>query len=238
MSPARNSCTYKRFLDDFACNRRQQLLGRYWRRSESNRSEGLCSADVRGVVERCLLMTTDPGDLVFDPTCGSGTTAFVAEQWGRRWITCDTSRVAITLAKQRLMTADFDYYKCSVRRGRGQRVRLQDRAARHAQVDRQQPGDPRGHDASGDRRRYPQVRRTRDAVRSAGPRPSKVRVTGPFTVEAVPARAVRPIESRRSSSRRPVPAWARTAQANSRTTCPLPATARRSAGEWRDELLA
>ena len=62
------------------------------------------------VVERCLLMTTDPGDLVLDPTCGSGTTAFVAEKWGRRWITCDTSRVAITLAKQRLMTASFDYY--------------------------------------------------------------------------------------------------------------------------------
>ena len=56
-------------------------------------------------------MTTDPGDLVFDPTCGSGTTAYVAEQWGRRWITCDTSRVAVTLAKQRLMTALFDYYE-------------------------------------------------------------------------------------------------------------------------------
>ena len=63
------------------------------------------------VVERCLLMTTDPGDLVLDPTCGSGTTAFVAEKWGRRWITCDTSRVAVTLAKQRLMTASYDYFE-------------------------------------------------------------------------------------------------------------------------------
>jgi len=62
------------------------------------------------VIQRCLLMTTDPGDLVFDPTCGSGTTAYIAEQWGRRWITCDTSRVALTLAKQRLMTANYDYY--------------------------------------------------------------------------------------------------------------------------------
>lgn len=62
------------------------------------------------VLERCLLMTTDPGDLVFDPTCGSGTTAFAAEKWGRRWITCDTSRVAVTLAKTRLMTSSFDYY--------------------------------------------------------------------------------------------------------------------------------
>jgi len=63
------------------------------------------------VIQRCLLMTTDPGDMVFDPTCGSGTTAYVAEKWGRRWITCDTSRVALTLAKQRLMTAVFDYYE-------------------------------------------------------------------------------------------------------------------------------
>ena len=63
------------------------------------------------VVERCLLMTTDPGDLVLDPTCGSGTTAFVAEQWGRRWITIDTSRVAMTLAKHRLLAAKFEYYR-------------------------------------------------------------------------------------------------------------------------------
>ncbi len=62
------------------------------------------------VIKRCLLMTTDPGDLVLDPTCGSGTTAYVAEQWGRRWITCDTSRVALTLARTRLMSARFPYY--------------------------------------------------------------------------------------------------------------------------------
>ena len=64
----------------------------------------------RSVVERCMLMTTDPGDLVLDPTCGSGTTAYVAEQWGRRWITIDTSRVALTLARARLMGAKYDYY--------------------------------------------------------------------------------------------------------------------------------
>jgi adenine-specific DNA-methyltransferase len=63
------------------------------------------------IVERCILMTTDPGDLVFDPTCGSGTTAWCAEKWGRRWITCDTSRVALAIARQRLMTAKFDYYE-------------------------------------------------------------------------------------------------------------------------------
>jgi adenine-specific DNA-methyltransferase len=62
------------------------------------------------VVQRCVLMTTDPGDLVLDPTCGSGTTAYVAEQWGRRWITIDTSRVPLALARQRLLTATYDYY--------------------------------------------------------------------------------------------------------------------------------
>ena len=63
------------------------------------------------VIERCMLMTTDPGDLVLDPTCGSGTTAYVAEQWGRRWITCDTSRVPLALARQRLLTATFPWYE-------------------------------------------------------------------------------------------------------------------------------
>ncbi|MEQ8531144.1 MAG: site-specific DNA-methyltransferase, partial [Imperialibacter sp.] len=61
-------------------------------------------------IVRCLLMSTDPGDLVLDPTCGSGTTAYVAEQWGRRWITIDTSRIALNIAKTRLMTATFPYY--------------------------------------------------------------------------------------------------------------------------------
>ena len=63
------------------------------------------------VIQRCILMTTDPGDIVLDPTCGSGTTAYVAEQWGRRWIAIDTSRVAVALARQRLLTGSFDYYK-------------------------------------------------------------------------------------------------------------------------------
>ena len=62
------------------------------------------------VIQRCLLMATDPGDLVLDPTCGSGTTSYVAEQWGRRWITIDTSRVALALARSRLMGARYPYY--------------------------------------------------------------------------------------------------------------------------------
>jgi len=62
------------------------------------------------IIERCVLMATDPGDLVLDPTCGSGTTAYVAEQWGRRWITIDTSRVALALARQRVMAARYPAY--------------------------------------------------------------------------------------------------------------------------------
>ena len=79
------------------------------RMSESNKSYVVQTSTK--IIERCLLMTTDPGDLVLDPTCGSGTTAYVAENWGRRWITIDTSRVAVALARQRLLTGTFDYYK-------------------------------------------------------------------------------------------------------------------------------
>ena len=65
-------------------------------------------------------MTTDPGDLVLDPTCGSGTTAYVAEQWGRRWITIDTSRVALALARARIMGARYPYYLLSRTAAKGQ----------------------------------------------------------------------------------------------------------------------
>jgi adenine-specific DNA-methyltransferase len=101
---------YKRFIDDYPV----VPISNNW----SDTATGGSSSDPRAyvvqtvprVVERCILMTTDPGDLVLDPTCGSGTTAFAAEKWGRRWITCDTSRIAVTLAKQRLMTSSFDYF--------------------------------------------------------------------------------------------------------------------------------
>ena len=102
---------FKKFFDDFGA----LALTNFWEDTgggiQSRSDPKVYAVQTNtAILERCLLMTTDPGDLVFDPTCGSGTTAFVAEKWGRRWITCDTSRVAITLAKQRLMTASFDYY--------------------------------------------------------------------------------------------------------------------------------
>ena len=76
-------------------------------------------------VSRCILMTTDPGDLVLDPTCGSGTTAYVAEQWGRRWMTVDTSRVALALARSRIMGARYPYYTLADSpEGQGEEARL------------------------------------------------------------------------------------------------------------------
>jgi adenine-specific DNA-methyltransferase len=104
--PSGSSLRYVRYVDDFPVS----PLANVW-------SDVMGSTDViyvvqtnTKVVERCLLMTTDPGDLILDPTCGSGTTAYVAEHWGRRWITIDTSRVAMALARTRLMAAKFPYF--------------------------------------------------------------------------------------------------------------------------------
>jgi adenine-specific DNA-methyltransferase len=103
---------YKKYFDDFGCLSLSNLWEDVGGGIQSRSDPKIYAVQTNNsVIERCLLMTTDPGDLVFDPTCGSGTTAYVAEQWGRRWITCDTSRVALTLAKQRLMTSVFDYYQ-------------------------------------------------------------------------------------------------------------------------------
>lgn len=106
---ASNSLRYVRFLDDF----RAQAIGNVW----SDTGTGSFTDEKIYVVQsgtkavqRCILMTTDPGDLVLDPTCGSGTTAYVAEQWGRRWITIDTSRVSLALARARIMGARYPYY--------------------------------------------------------------------------------------------------------------------------------
>ena len=104
-------CSYVRYLDDFPVTPLSTTFGMTLATAASTDAKSMWCRRATRVIERCLLMTTDPGDLVLDPTCGSGTTAFVAEKWGRRWITCDTSRVAVTLAKQRLMTASFDYYE-------------------------------------------------------------------------------------------------------------------------------
>ncbi len=130
------------------------------------------------VIARCLLMTTDPGDLVLDPTCGSGTTAYVAEQWGRRWITIDTSRVAITLAKQRLMTALFDYYELAHPK-EGVSSGFNYKRVPHITLKSIANNEPPAQEILYDQ---PIIDRT------------KKRVTGPFTLEAVPSQRVRSFE--------------------------------------------
>ncbi len=101
--------SYIRFIDDFPVT----PVGNLW----TDTLTGSFTEDkiyvvqtAQKIIQRCILMTTDPGDLVLDPTCGSGTTAYVAEQWGRRWITIDTSRVALALARARIMGARYPYY--------------------------------------------------------------------------------------------------------------------------------
>jgi adenine-specific DNA-methyltransferase len=101
-----NSLRYIRFFDDFGRNR----LSNLWDGIGGAPSPIYVVQTNTKVIERCMLMSTDPGDLILDPTCGSGTTSYVAEQWGRRWITIDTSRVALALARQRIMGSLFPWY--------------------------------------------------------------------------------------------------------------------------------
>ena len=166
-------------------------------------------------IQRCLLMTTDPGDLVFDPTCGSGTTAYVAEQWGRRWITCDTSRVALTLAKQRLMTAVYDYYELAhPQEGVGSGFKY--KTVPHVTLRSIANNEPPATETIYDR---PTVDR------------KITRVSGPFTVEAVPAPAVRSVDDiiKTSEVSKTSEVWADASVARSGETL--------RQAEWRDELL-
>ncbi|MCJ7546372.1 MAG: site-specific DNA-methyltransferase, partial [Deltaproteobacteria bacterium] len=171
-----NTVYYKRYIDDFPV----QPINNVW--SDTTIS-GYASEKIyvvqtlSKVLERCILMTTDPGDLVLDFTCGSGTTAYVAEQWGRRWITCDTSRVAITLAKQRLMTALYDYYDLAhPEEGVGSGFKY--KTVIHITLKSIANNEPPDQETLYDQ---PDVDK------------SRVRVSGPFTVEAVPAPVVKPL---------------------------------------------
>lgn len=106
LMPREGHRIYKRYYDDFP----YMPLSNVWTDVRGEPGKAYVVQTSATVVSRCLLMTTDPGDLVFDPTCGSGTTAICAEQWGRRWATCDTSRVAVNVARKRLLSAVYDHY--------------------------------------------------------------------------------------------------------------------------------
>ena len=104
---ASGTLRFMRFHKDFP----HYQMDNIWTEQLSEQNKKYAVQTSEKVIQRCLLMTTDPGDLVLDPTCGSGTSASVAENWGRRWITIDTSRVALSIARQRLLTSKFDYYE-------------------------------------------------------------------------------------------------------------------------------
>jgi adenine-specific DNA-methyltransferase len=176
------------------------------------------------VLARCLLMSTDPGDLVLDPTCGSGTTAVVAEKYGRRWITTDTSRVAITIARQRLMTSVFPYYK--LRYGSSgvtggflyktvPHITLKS-IANNASI-------REGMAAASIKEAVDTGAAPEDLYDSPLEDRSIVRVAGPFTVESVPASVVVPIDD----AGQPGPEQDCSGRSGE--------TLRQS--EWRDELL-
>ena len=163
-------------------------------------------------IQRCILLTTMPGDLVLDITCGSGTTAFVAEQYGRRWITCDTSRVAIALAKQRLMTSLYDYYELSYPdEGVGSGFKY--KTVPHIKLEIIAKNEPPAQEILYDQ---PCIDN------------KKVRVTGPFTVEAVPAPVVKPIDDVKES---------KVAESHAVYTSIVRTGETLRQAEWRDELL-
>ena len=189
-----NKLRYVRYLDDFPVFPLTNLwpdIGGIQSRSDPKVYVVQTSTTA---IQRCILMTTDPGDLVFDPTCGSGSTAYVAEQWGRRWITCDTSRVAITLAKQRLMTAVYDYYnlkhpKEGIASGFVYKTVPHVTLKSIANNPEIKPGMKRDEiDAAINRHAETETLFDQPIIDN-----KKTRVTGPFTVEAVPAPTVRSI---------------------------------------------
>jgi adenine-specific DNA-methyltransferase len=160
------------------------------------------------VIQRCVLMATDPGDLVLDITCGSGTTAFVCEQWGRRWITCDTSRVAVTLAKQRLMISNYNYYQLAYpKEGVGSGFNY--KRVPHITLGSIANNEPTATETLFDQ---PLIEN------------NKTRITGPFTVEAVPAPYAKSFDDLENDNNGSDTSIARTGE-----------TLRQS--EWRDELL-
>ena len=212
---AKNSIRYRRFHDDFPFQERGNIWTDTITGSFTDEKIYAVQTNTK-VIERCLLLTTDPGDLVFDPTCGSGTTALVAEQWGRRWMTCDTSRVSIALAKRRLMTPVFEFYALAHPDegiGSGLRYEGAQRITLESIANDQPPAEVTLYD-----------RPLTDK--------KKARVTGPFTVEAVPAPAVKAVDEVVDLT----PALSEKVNGGADESVTRSGETLRQ-GEWRDELL-
>ena len=159
---------YVRFHEDFPV----QGLNNLWDDTHGATDiQYVCQTSVKPI-QRCILMTTDPGDLVLDPTCGSGTTAYVAEQWGRRWITIDTSRIALNIAKKRLTTALFPYYELFDEEGKNIRQGFKYKTVPHITLKSLANNLPPAEEVL-----YDQPLEDK----------SRMRVSGPFTVETLQA---------------------------------------------------
>lgn len=195
----------KRYLDDFPFS----PLTSMWTDTRGEPDMKYVVQTSIKVVQRCLLMTSDPGDLIFDPTCGSGTTAFVAERWGRRWITCDTSRVAIALAKQRLITSTFDYYELA-HPDEGVSSGFDYETVPHITLGTIAKNEPPSTEVLYDRPKLDL---------------SKRRITGPFTIEAVPSQRVFSFEEDESIQKQADTSIARSGESA-------------QAADWVDELRA
>ena len=178
-----NSIAFKKYEEEVP----GRLINAMWNNLGAPQDKRYIVQTPDKAIERCILMTTDPGDLVLDPTCGSGTTAYLAEQWGRRWITIDTSRVAITVARQKLTTSRYDYQL------------LQDSPAgakREAELSGNEPVTPTGRKDVALGFIYPRIPRVSAAtlaydikeyiylVDQPEREPGKLRVCSPFTVES------------------------------------------------------
>ena len=167
---------YKRYLDDFPF---LQLTNTWTDTGPSFQTKIYVVQTNSKAIERCMLMTTDPGDITLDPTSGSGTTVYVAEQWGRRWITCDTSRIAVALTKQRLMTSQFDYYQLN-NPYEGISSGIDYKTVPHITLGSIANNEPPKNEIIYDQ---PVIEK------------NKTRISGPFTVEAVPAPTVKSLDN-------------------------------------------
>ena len=165
--PVGNTLRFIKYLDDFP----YKPIDNLWDGLQGASNPIYVVQTNEEIIKRCILMTSDAGEIILDPTCGSGTTSIVAERYGRKWITCDTSRVALNLARKRLMTETYDYYK----------LKNQDEGLAgglvYKEVERLTPSIiSKGH--SGEKETI-YLEPIKDK--------QKKRVTGPFTVEAVPS---------------------------------------------------
>ncbi|MHB2037638.1 MAG: DNA methyltransferase, partial [Nitrososphaerales archaeon] len=173
-----NTLSWKQYVDDFPLTSVKALWADTMPSGFAGESSLYVVQTSTKVVERCILMTTDPGDLVFDPTCGSGTTAFCAEKWGRRWITCDTSRVAVTIARQRLMTTTLHYFRLA-QPTEGVRSGFVYDEVPHMTLRSIAHGDAAEREILYDK---PKIDK------------SAIRISGPFTMEAIPAPSAQSVE--------------------------------------------